>query len=65
MLNTEVLRLKKIKILEDLTDRVKEARSKLWPLVEQARKEGKQAGYSGPFAFIDGKNSLLVIRDQD
>lgn len=41
---SEVLKQKHIKITEDLTQHVKDARAKLWPLVEQARKEGKLAG---------------------
>lgn len=53
--NSEVLRQKGIKITEDLTQRAREARNKLWPLVSQARKEGKRAGFKGSFAIIDGK----------
>ena len=48
-----VLKEKKIKIVEDLTQDAKDAR--LWPLVEQARKEGKKAGFRGHFVHIDGK----------
>lgn len=50
-----VLKERKIKIFEDLTQDAKDARNKLWPLVEQARKEGKKAGFRGHFAHIDGK----------
>ncbi|KAG1925229.1 hypothetical protein F2P79_025667, partial [Pimephales promelas] len=50
-----ILKERKIKIFEDLTQDVKDARNKLWPLVEQARKEGKKAGFRGHFAHIDGK----------
>lgn len=32
-----------------------ESRNKLWPLVQAARKEGKKAGFSGPFAVINNK----------
>lgn len=53
--HSEVLKQKKIKISEDLTQSTRDARAKLWPLVEQARKEGKLAGYSGPFAIIAGR----------
>ncbi|KAL0153160.1 hypothetical protein M9458_051531 [Cirrhinus mrigala] len=53
--NSEVLRQKGIKITEDLTQRTREARNKLWPLVSQARREGKRAGFKGSFAIIDGK----------
>nr|XP_055030428.1 uncharacterized protein LOC129419334 [Misgurnus anguillicaudatus] len=53
--NSEVLKQKGIKITEDLTQRAREARNKLWPLVSQARKDGKRAGFKGSFAVIDGK----------
>ncbi|KAL1247037.1 hypothetical protein QQF64_034473 [Cirrhinus molitorella] len=43
---SELLKQKKIRILEDLTQEDKEARNKLWPLVEKARKEGKKAGFN-------------------
>lgn len=49
-LQTHGLRFK-----EDLTTGDREARSRLWPAVEQARKEGKTAYFSGARAFIDGK----------
>lgn len=52
---SELLKQKKIRILEDLTQEDKEARNKLWPLVEKARREGKKAGFNGPTAFINGK----------
>lgn len=39
--------LRRIKISEDLTQQVKDARAKLWPLVEEARKQNKRAGFSG------------------
>lgn len=52
---SELLKERKIKIFEDLTQDTKEARNKLWPLVEQARKEGKKAGFRGSCALIDGK----------
>ena len=50
-----VLKERKIRVFEDLTQQVKDARNKLWPVVEQARKEGKRAGFRGPFAYIDGR----------
>ncbi len=52
---SELLKQKKIWILEDLTQEDKEARNKLWPLVEKARGEGKKVGFNGPVAFINGK----------
>jgi len=53
--NSEVLKQKGIKITEDLTQRARDARNKLWPLVSQARKDGKRAGFKGSVAIIDGK----------
>lgn len=53
--NSEVLKQKGIKITEDLTQRARDARNKLWPLVSQARKDGKRAGFKGSAAIIDGK----------
>lgn len=50
-----VLKERKIKIFEDLTQDAKDARNKFRPLVEQARKEGKKAGFRGHFVHIDGK----------
>jgi len=52
-LKTQSLRFK-----EDLTAADKEARSRLWPAVDRARKEGKAAYFSGARAFIDGKEIL-------
>lgn len=52
---SEVLKQKKIRISEDLTQRTKEAWNKLWPLVEKARKEGRRAGFRGPNAIVDGR----------
>lgn len=52
---SEVLKQKNIRISEDLTQRTKEARNRLWPLVEKDRKEGRCAGFKGPFAIVDGK----------
>lgn len=30
-------------------------RCELWPKIKQARKEGKTAGFQGPFGYIDGE----------
>lgn len=51
----------KTRILEDLTQETNDARNKLWPLVEQARKEGKKAGFQVSFAYINGKR--LSVND--
>ncbi len=56
-----LLKERKIKILEDLTQEVKDARNKLWPLVEQARKEGRRAGFRGASALIDGQK--VTVKD--
>lgn len=47
---------KRVKTFEDLTPEIKDARNKLWPLVEQARKKGKKAGFRAPFAHTDDKS---------
>lgn len=49
-----LLKEKNIKIMADLTQEVKDARNKLWPLVEQARKEGRRAGFRGASALLEG-----------
>ncbi len=58
-----VLKERKIRIFEDLTQSTKDARNKLWPLVERARKEGKRAGFKGPFAYFDG-NKRITAKEQ-
>lgn len=58
--HSEILKQKNIRITEDLTQRAREARNKLWPLVNQARLEGKHAGFQGSIAIIDGKKVTLV-----
>ncbi|GAA6093202.1 uncharacterized protein LOC107568975 [Tachysurus ichikawai] len=49
-LTTNGLRFK-----EDLTASDREARNRLWSAVEKAKKEGKNAYFSGARAFVDGK----------
>ena len=51
----EYLQRKHLRFKEDLTATDKEARTKLWPLVEKARKEGKRAYFVGNKAHIDKK----------
>lgn len=51
-----ILKERKIRVFEDLTQSTKDARNELCPLVVQARKEGKKAGFRGPFAYIDRKS---------
>ncbi|XP_053179039.1 interferon-induced protein with tetratricopeptide repeats 5-like [Scomber japonicus] len=72
---SKLLKERKIQIFEDLTPETKDARNKLWPMVEQARKEGKRAGFRGACALIDvfsrasglqlnlNKCELLPIKD--
>lgn len=43
----EYLEKKRLRFKEDLTTADKEARTKLWPLVEKARKEGKASIFYG------------------
>lgn len=52
---------KNIRITEDLTQRARYARNKLWPLVNQGRLEGKRAGFQGSIAVIDEKKSPRTI----
>ncbi|XDV25920.1 hypothetical protein PO909_029746 [Leuciscus waleckii] len=51
----EYLKSRKLRFGEDLTTKDKEARNKLWPQIDAARKEGKRAFYVGAKAIIDGK----------
>lgn len=53
--NNAMLRERKLKFTEDLTQMDKAARNKLWPLIEAARKAGKKAGFKGVRGFIEGK----------
>lgn len=53
--DSKMLKELKLMLKEDLTQADRMERSRLWPIVEKARKEGKQAGYRGPHAYIEGK----------
>lgn len=53
--NSIYLRENAIYVKESLSKADIESRNKLWPLVLAARKEGKKAGFSGPFAVIINK----------
>ncbi|CAL9699537.1 unnamed protein product [Knipowitschia caucasica] len=44
-----------LKFAEDLSKEDRDRRSKLWPIIEKARSEGKKAYYVGCRGFIDGK----------
>ncbi|CAM4732664.1 unnamed protein product [Leuciscus chuanchicus] len=50
---SDLLREKKIKVFEDLSQKDKDAMTLLWPTVEKARREGKRAGFHGPFTVIE------------
>lgn len=58
---SDLLKDRNIKIMEDLTQEVKDARNKLCPLVEQARKDGRRAGFRGASALIDGKKVTVKV----
>ncbi len=45
----------KLRFAEDLSQLIKEARMKTWPLIKKARSEGKPAYYVGARAFINGQ----------
>lgn len=53
-LNSDVLKTKNLRMAEDLTYTERQCRNKLWPLVKQARDEGKKTKWIGPIAIIDG-----------
>lgn len=53
--SSDYLRRNNYRVLEDLSLNMKEERNKLWPLVNQARDEGKRAGFRGAFAYVEGK----------
>ncbi|GAA6082792.1 uncharacterized protein LOC120494537 [Tachysurus ichikawai] len=53
--NNEYLTSKGLRFKEDLTASDREAQNRLWPAVEKARKEGKNAYFNGARAFVDGK----------
>lgn len=45
---------KKLKLGEDPTTKDKEMRNKLWPRIDEARKQGEKAFFVGAKAIIDG-----------
>lgn len=53
--DAKYLKDNKLRFGEDLTTRDKEARNKLWPMVADARAQGKKAFFVGARAIIDGK----------
>lgn len=53
-LNSDVMKENKLRMAEDLTYMERQCRNKLWPIVKQARDEGKKTKWIGPVAIIDG-----------
>lgn len=51
--NADVMKKMNLRTADDLTCSERECRNKLWPLVEQARKEVKTR-WQGPVVFING-----------
>lgn len=56
--NSGFLKTKNLKLAEDLSAEDREKRKKLWPFVDQARKDGKPAFFVGGRAFVGGKEIL-------
>lgn len=54
----------RIRFTEDLTQEDWRARQVMWPKIDQARKEGKAAGFRGPFGFIEGKHIMAKTPDR-
>ncbi|KAK5610755.1 hypothetical protein CRENBAI_000281 [Crenichthys baileyi] len=50
-----VCREEGVRFAEDLTREGFMARQAMWPKIEQARKEGKAAGFRDPHGYINGK----------
>lgn len=53
--NSSVCLNQGVRFVEDFTKEDRNARAALWPLIAQARKEGKKAYYRGPFGYIEGR----------
>lgn len=56
----EYLHRKHLRFKEDLTAADKETRTKLWPIVEKARKEEKRAYFVGNKDYIDKKEARVT-----
>ena len=50
-----------IRFKEDFSKEDREARAKLWPLVQEARKTGKRAFLKEGYALIDNRRAILRI----
>ena len=51
--NHDVMKKRNLRFAEDLTRYERECRDKLWPMVEQARKDNKKTRWQGSVVFID------------
>ncbi|XP_028296938.1 uncharacterized protein LOC114458738 [Gouania willdenowi] len=54
------LKERHLKFAEDLSKEDRERRSKLWPTIDKARKEGKKAYFVGSRGFIEGSEISLT-----
>ncbi len=54
--NSMVCKNEGIPFTEHLTHEDWRSRQAMWPRIKQARKEGKAAGFRGPFGFINSKS---------
>lgn len=52
--DADVMKRMNLRKAGDLTCSKKDCRNKLWPLFEQAHKEGNKTRWQGPVTFIDG-----------
>ena len=59
--DSPICKIEGISFAEMLLKEDLEARERLWPLVDQARKVGKRAFFRGPYAYIDGRR----VEDKD
>lgn len=62
--NSEFLKQRKLRFVEDLTKEEKDKRSLLWPHVKKAREDNKKAYYIGSKAFIEGIEIKLDVEGQ-
>lgn len=53
--DSRVCREKGVRLAEMLPREDREARGKLWPQIEQARRDGKRAYFRGPHGYIEGR----------
>ncbi len=63
--NCSFLKENQLRFTEDLTTADKALRQKLWPLVDAAKKEGKQAHFAGVCVIIEGKEICPPLSPQE